>query len=501
MESSKGELISIFVGESSSSSSTSIIRVFKFNENLRLWQSLHSLGDQAAFLSHPSSIILSCHELQINGFENTIQLPRFFDQDMEHNVFYSLSTRKFHSFKLGGYTSSHLHPTERWLNCAWIVPMFKRHYRRDIVWVDPPPEYDTVYLVHPCWAIRYYLELSEKVVVGPARRRHQELPRGGSRPCIILSRNNNYTLVNLANTSTSTSSLHMEASIRTSSSLRGKLVYGSAFGKLLLLVDVKSGDCGILDLDTMDTVGLPRLKMPRNFVKSCCVIDGKCFLVAVFGRIIEAGEDTHTSIMGFWRAGDDEWTIHIGGPQVCSAVSYKGKIYGVTQMIGGRRRLIELEQPEAWQIHGDNNHFAGMPKLLLTHKPTGSVANTKYLVESCGQILMFVEFLSRRRSGTVEVIMDVRAYRLDMKKLRWYGLDDLGDRAFVLDPELGGFEFGCASTSGVPRGSLYFVRRFDANSSVVRYNYENHTTSVVFTCSSRDHDQVEGASVHGIVFI
>ncbi|CAN1245906.1 hypothetical protein LINGRAPRIM_LOCUS3059 [Linum grandiflorum] len=109
---------------------------------------------------------------------------------------------------------------------------------------------------------------------------------------------------------------------------------------------------------------------------------------------------------------------------------------------------------------------------------------------------MFVEFLSRRRSGTVEVIMDVRAYRLDMKKLRWYGLDDLGDRAFVLDPELGGFEFGCASASGVPRGSLYFVRRFDANSSVVRYNYENHTTSVVFTCSSRDHDQV-----HGIVFI
>ncbi|CAN0871945.1 hypothetical protein LINGRAHAP2_LOCUS9983 [Linum grandiflorum] len=166
----------------------------------------------------------------------------------------------------------------------------------------------------------------------------------------------------------------------------------------------------------------------------------------------------------------------------------------------GRSRLIELEQPEAWQIYDDDNHFARMPKLLHVHEPTGSVANTKYLVESWCQILMFVEFLSRH-SATVEVIMDMRADRLDMKKLRWYALDDLGDRAFVFDPKLGGFEFGCASTSGVLRGILYFVRRFDANSSVVRYNYENHTTSVVFTCSSRDHDQVEGSSVHAIVFI
>ncbi|CAN1345953.1 F-box/kelch-repeat protein At1g57790 [Linum perenne] len=115
MESSRGELISVVVGLRGE-----FVRMYIFDEDLRLWRGLSSLGDQVAFLSPTSSIVLSCKELQFKGLENTIHFPRF---DGDFNVFYSLSTGRFHSFK-GGYTSDHPSDKELQLNSTWMMPEF-----------------------------------------------------------------------------------------------------------------------------------------------------------------------------------------------------------------------------------------------------------------------------------------------------------------------------------------------------------------------------------------
>ncbi|CAN1308065.1 F-box/kelch-repeat protein At1g57790 [Linum perenne] len=115
MESSRGELISVVVGLRGE-----FVRMYRFDEDLRLWRGLSSLGDQVAFLSPTSSIVLSCKELQVKGLENTIHFPRF---DGDFNVFYLLSTGRFHSFE-GGYTSHHPSDKELQLNSTWMMPEF-----------------------------------------------------------------------------------------------------------------------------------------------------------------------------------------------------------------------------------------------------------------------------------------------------------------------------------------------------------------------------------------
>ncbi|PIA33544.1 hypothetical protein AQUCO_04100168v1 [Aquilegia coerulea] len=106
-----GEIISIFVSHQGQQ-----ISIFKLDLSNLKWCRLESLDDKVLFLSHTASMLLPT--VGLKGIENRIYFPRFHETD---NMFYSLSTRKYHC--CGSQYSS-----EDWINtrqlshtqCTWI---------------------------------------------------------------------------------------------------------------------------------------------------------------------------------------------------------------------------------------------------------------------------------------------------------------------------------------------------------------------------------------------
>lgn len=94
---SDGKIIAVFVG-----SDGSWIRVCRWNSSMRKWEILENLGNKALFISHPLSI---CETVKArSGMGNKIYFTRLVD---DHCVFYSLATKKFHTFN--GYSSETFH--------------------------------------------------------------------------------------------------------------------------------------------------------------------------------------------------------------------------------------------------------------------------------------------------------------------------------------------------------------------------------------------------------
>ncbi|KAF5187685.1 Sec1-like protein, partial [Thalictrum thalictroides] len=82
------EIFSIFVGHWGKP-----VRVYKLDRSKMSWERLESLGDKVIFLCQTASILMPA---PLKGIENRIYFPRFQGRD---NVFYSLSTGKYHSFR------------------------------------------------------------------------------------------------------------------------------------------------------------------------------------------------------------------------------------------------------------------------------------------------------------------------------------------------------------------------------------------------------------------
>ncbi|PIA34179.1 hypothetical protein AQUCO_03800038v1 [Aquilegia coerulea] len=104
-----GAILSVFVGRRGKP-----VSVFKLDKSRMKWNRLETLGDNVLFLSHTASALIPA---PLKGIENRIYFPRFQGED---NVFYSLSTCKYHWF---GCKNSGV---EDWLNtsghmdCTWI---------------------------------------------------------------------------------------------------------------------------------------------------------------------------------------------------------------------------------------------------------------------------------------------------------------------------------------------------------------------------------------------
>ncbi|CAN1839052.1 hypothetical protein LINPERHAP1_LOCUS35647 [Linum perenne] len=125
MESPQKELMSVVVG-----SKGKPVRIVKFNHDLQKWQSVSSLNHQVIFLSHPTCLVIDSKELQVKGFANTIHFPRFHGN---YNVFYSISSKKFHTFE-GGYASEDLCDTRLVLNSTWMIPDFQLFSNQQLHW-------------------------------------------------------------------------------------------------------------------------------------------------------------------------------------------------------------------------------------------------------------------------------------------------------------------------------------------------------------------------------
>ncbi|CAN0902292.1 F-box/kelch-repeat protein At1g57790 [Linum grandiflorum] len=455
MESSRGQLISIYVGQYGE-----FVTVFKLNEDLRLWQTVYNLGDQAAFLSPTSSMVLSCRELQVKGLENTVHFPRF-DED-GYNMFYSLSTRKFHSFK-NGYTSDDLFGTKLYLNSTWTVPGFQSFFCQ---WMDSSN--DTIVVKNNP---SYYV-CNSTFSQRPNRIVPAQVAEAVGGPLIILSHDEEEgklevcPFLNLVNGRD-----RMESSL----CLRGNQVYGGGNGRAVV-IDFKSRDCSLLNTSTMAMEPLPTWPiMPESFLKFCCIVQewNSISTVTIIGEVIESS--TSSEIMKLkCRVGDEEWITPEGGPTMYEAVGYQGKIYG-----WGTIR-VEDDEAKLLKVEEDGRAEVVETPRIERYSPTGTMEFTDYVVESLGEILWFGVFWSHWKLVN-EAIMDVRAYRLD-SKMRWEEMKDLGNRAFFFCPRIK--EVGCcASGSGFRKNSIYF--RSPEGDNIVRYNYGDHSITTVMICEER----------------
>ncbi|CAN0890735.1 F-box/kelch-repeat protein At3g18720 [Linum grandiflorum] len=271
-------------------------------------------------------------------------------------------------------------------------------------------------------------------------------------------------------------------------SLMSKQVYGVSSEKVAL-VDVNSGEWALLDTSSMAMDALPMWKIPKGFIKRCCVIhlppgDSR-FIITVFGHVYVPDETPrYRFIRMYCRVGDKEWTTRMEGRifRMSSAVAYRGKIYGCANW----GCLYEIQiQPEGNEVQ--EKKLANLPQ----YEPMGWRAASTYLVESCGELFLFTKFMSEK-GDDFEVIMEARAYRLDEKTERWEELQDLGDMAFFGGIRSSGFVCS-ASGFGLPRNSLYFVDK--SSCKIIRYDYENRSICTFLSCR----DEVEDCSVDELV--
>ncbi|CAN1256551.1 F-box protein At4g00893 [Linum perenne] len=487
-ESSRGELMAVLVGHMGQH-----IRVYRFNHGVQQWQTMCSLEDQVVFLSHTSSIVLSCKELHVKGFENTIHFAGRFrgvdDNDNNNNVFYSMSTRNFYTFK-DGYTSENLRDTKLQLNSTWIVPRFRCYSDEQLDWTTGGTQVLVQHHhhdndnVHPSFLIRD-LSLSQVLVPKMAPEEHKPAGFGGGRrPWIILShtkkkkkRKEAYCFMDLVD-NTMYSRDNMEPA------LGGKQVYGCGNGRILL-VDPKSGECFLLNTSSssMAMDPLPPCKIPSNLTVQCLLHQDSSsgqLLVIAFGFIkSNDNDDDGKVVIASCGVGDKEWTIRMGGPRVFAVVSYQGKIYAIGLVPGKMIRFFEMELQRSEE---DGGYCVKVVKtvLLPLYKPMGHAYTNYYLVESYGHLFVFEKFVSNELH---EVIMEVRAHKIDVKTMTWEVVEDFGDTTFFFGYMIQGFE-----CSGFPRNCLYFLHQYLDQDNVVRYDYDDHSVTTVLSCQDEIKD-------------
>ncbi|CAJ2639928.1 unnamed protein product [Trifolium pratense] len=128
-----GNLLSVFEGPLGK-----WVQVFKFNENTMTWTKVESLGNYMLFVGKTSFSAVT----NIQGMENKIYFPRFYDQSI---VFYSLETQKFHTFENEVVNFERVSEP---LNYSWIEPRMRR--QRDLMegntgekqqYLPPPQQY------------------------------------------------------------------------------------------------------------------------------------------------------------------------------------------------------------------------------------------------------------------------------------------------------------------------------------------------------------------------
>ncbi|CAK9157693.1 unnamed protein product [Ilex paraguariensis] len=82
----------------------------------KAWHEVQSLGDRMLYVCYRGSF---SKKAVVRGTSNKIYFPKFFDSN---GVFYSLTTRKFHTF-FGNYSRGDFYGTKEMKHCAWINPM------------------------------------------------------------------------------------------------------------------------------------------------------------------------------------------------------------------------------------------------------------------------------------------------------------------------------------------------------------------------------------------
>ncbi|CAI0552606.1 unnamed protein product [Linum tenue] len=475
-----GELISIVVGPIGE-----FVRIYKFFKLTDSWRVVDDLKDRTVFCSPTGCVVLMSNEARGTGLENTVHFPRFHER---RHVFYSLSTEQFHSFE-PGYPSIDLRDTKLLLNRTWMIPSFQFFSRQQLHWSSKPKKQLTsqkdadvgLHHIHPHYVIRSLtftssgdpsaacteLEYYEK-------GRKQESPTTQAF-LVLCNHEGERMLVSLAKGPAVSHSRITELEAR----MRGKKVYSSAHG-LLILMDDEARSCSLLDPVSMVETTLPTWE--RRFECLDVVLhlphgESK-FVVLVFGVAegvaesnLEAEKDDALAML--WRDGDSEWTIHTAPSEQGAAefnaiaVLNLGKIFGYPVM---KQEFVSVElQPETYITRI-------LPEVDFPDIPKGSGSMVMSLVECRGEILLFARYDALgHETPRLCVVIDMKVYKMDMEMMRWVRIDDLGDRAFLWSNTWGCYPCS-ASKSGLERNSIYFLQLDEKY--LYRFDYGDGSISV-----------------------
>ncbi|CAI0555328.1 unnamed protein product, partial [Linum tenue] len=477
------DLISIVVGSRGES-----VRVLKFNENVKLWQSVSDLKGRVAFLSPTSSVIMSSKELGVPGLDNTIHFARLRGR---HGVFYSLSTSKFHSMghrrgrdKKGA--SEDLVGTNIPLNSTWI-PNFEYLSERQLDWSLSNPDEEQI------------VEGGEVISEGVEEEKREEEEEETERPWIVISHGGEkleeekITFVDLA-----TGVYHSRETSTIDERLRGKKLYGRGHG-MVLLMDLVARDCVLFNTKTMSFDSLPTWEESDDFVYQCCLLHmapttdggGSELIVMVFGE-----DDDYEGVAMYCRVGDKEWTISKGGAKVLGAAACQGKIYGFGTPPREHLKFLEIKLRPNYRVK-----IVEEEQIRIIQPSTKACGDIRrYLVESCGKLLFFHQLLAGEEytNRDANVVLDVKVFRIGIERMRMKEVKDLGDRAFFFSwsrrtdfvgwgvttlnvHSTGSGGFGCrASKFGFKRNTIYMVNPHDSNLYV--YAYADRSVLVTSSC-------------------
>ncbi|CAL1393502.1 unnamed protein product [Linum trigynum] len=122
---SRGKLLSVFTGPMGR-----FLRVFELKHTTMAWKELYNLEDTMLFLSSTSLLPATSSGADISGLGNKVFLDRFSGRD---GIFYSLATRKFHTF-WSGRNSSDWRDTKEYTYSAWIEPNLEKHTETELRW-------------------------------------------------------------------------------------------------------------------------------------------------------------------------------------------------------------------------------------------------------------------------------------------------------------------------------------------------------------------------------
>ncbi|CAN1131501.1 F-box/kelch-repeat protein At1g57790 [Linum perenne] len=494
MESCNGELISVVVGARGES-----IRVLKFDENLNMWQNVSSLEDQVIFLSRSSCMVMHCDELQVKGLQNTIHFSRLHGNC---NIFYSLSTKKYHTFD-GSYASEDLWDTKLLLNCTWLMPDFNSFSAKELDWSSSyeltmfEEAVSTGHMRHPNEFIRDLTILQPtdssncKILYAERKRSssatEQEAQLG--RPWIMLHHEEGEvvcTLIDIFRGFSNHPVHHLEAR------LRGKKTYASGYGQLLMM-DMSSGDCILLDTSSSSSTAIRSLPIleTSNFNYKCSSIylspQESRLSVIICGVMKNRNEYGDREMVTLrCQVGDDCWAVLEGGSKVRSIAVCKDKIYAIKVMPSrfDFSVLVELEVSLVWESKAS--------EIIddYLQAPRGSAKRKTYLVESCGELLLFhVAFAGYKQD--IKVISKIQVFKVDRRRMRMKELKNLGDRAFFITNA--DHCFGCcASEAGLMKNNIYFTCSRDEH--IYKYDYGDDSISTCLYCP-----EIKSASSHEIV--
>ncbi|CAK9138855.1 unnamed protein product, partial [Ilex paraguariensis] len=119
---SDGELFTVFVGCDGRQ-----VHVFKLDFSEEAWHEVQSLGDKMVHVSYRSSF---SEKAVVRGTGNKIYFPKFYGGN---GVFYSLGTRKFHSF-VGNFSKEDFYDMKDMKHCTWIKLRLTRACDAEIKW-------------------------------------------------------------------------------------------------------------------------------------------------------------------------------------------------------------------------------------------------------------------------------------------------------------------------------------------------------------------------------